>query len=91
MGGVAMLSEHVPATAAAALGVTNYLCVCSRVCGYGCEGVRTSAPNGGPAGRTRSGRRDRGDLTFVRALSSHDSRLDGKDDRGEEKMGCLLD
>lgn len=53
--------------------------------GCACE----CAPSGGPAGRTRSGRREGGNFTLVRALSSHDLHLDGKDDRGEEKMGCL--
>lgn len=37
--------------------VTDYLCVCSRVCGYGCEGVRASVhPAGGRRGaRVRVG------------------------------------
>lgn len=37
--------------------VTDYLCVCSRVCGYGCEGVRASVhPTGGRRGaRVRVG------------------------------------
>lgn len=54
-----MPSEHVPAAAAAAaLGVCDYLCVCSRVCECGCESVRASVHPLGASGRTRLGRRE---------------------------------
>lgn len=71
--------------------VTDYLCVCSLVCGYGCEDVRASVH---PVGDRRGARVRVGGNTAISPaseLSSHDSHLNGKDDRGEEKMGCLLD